>query len=53
MNESIYKMSGMPIIELEPIQTDLEAALSLTNIQHIEQSETVVTDAQALAALAS
>ena len=50
MNESTYKMTGMPIIELEPTQTDLEAALSLTNIQQIEQSATV-TDDQALAAL--
>ena len=50
MTEPIYKMTGTPIIELEPIQTDLEAALSLTNIQPIELSP-IVTDAQALAAL--
>ena len=50
MNESIYKNTGMPIIELEPTQTDLEAVLSLTNIQPIEQSASV-TVAQALAAL--
>lgn len=48
--ESTYKNTGMPIIELEPTQSDLEAALSLTNIQPIEQSP-IVTDAQALEAL--
>lgn len=50
MNESIYNMTGMPIIELEPTQTDLEAALSLTSIQPIEQAQ-IVADAQALAGL--
>lgn len=50
MNESTYKMTGLPIIELEPTQTDLEAALSLTNLQPIELSATV-TDAQAIEAL--
>lgn len=49
-SESTYKMTGMPIIELEPTQSNLEAALSLTNIQPIEQSATV-TDAQALEAV--
>ena len=50
MNQSTYNMTGLPIIELEPTQTDLEAALILTNIQPIELSATI-TDAQALAAL--
>ncbi len=50
MNESTYKMTGLPIIELEPTQTDLEAALSLTSIQPIELAP-IVTDAQALEAL--
>lgn len=43
----IYKMVGYPIIELEPIQTDLQAALSNFNAPPIENAP-VIADAEAL-----